>query len=494
MRRARWQRGSDALIAAANQLRLSRAAAKPGHIRAQSSRRYWAISVNRKPVSSLVSLAAVLGLLAAPVPALAQVQANAPEADNPLGLPESVTLLGESNPNVRTATAVVNGDVITGTDVDQRVALVTAANDQELSAEDTQRLKMQVLRNLIDETLQIQEAAAQEIEVTDAEVEQRYAAVSQQNFGQRDGAMNAYLQEIGSSPNSLKRQIRGELAWQRLLRRNVAPFVSVSGEEVNEQLERLEASRGTEEYRVGEIYLSATPESQATVEQNARSIVEQLRQGGSFVAYARQYSEATTAAVGGDLGWVRPGQLPAALAEVVVQMQPGQLVGPVPIPGGLSILYLIDQRQVLTADPRDAVLSLKQISIGFEPGTTQAQATSRVESFARGVSQIRGCGDAENAAAALGASIVTNDQIRVRSLPDALQNAILQLQIGQVTPPFGSVEDGIRVLMLCGRDDPQQSAGPDFETLMNQIEDERIGKRAQRYLRDLRNDAYIEYN
>lgn len=494
MRRARWQRGSDALIAAANQLRLSRAAAKPGHIRAQSSRRYWAISVNRKPVSSLVSLAAVLGLLAAPMPALAQVQANAPEADNPLGLPESVTLLGESNPNVRTATAVVNGDVITGTDVDQRVALVTAANDQELSAEDTQRLKMQVLRNLIDETLQIQEAAAQEIEVTDAEVEQRYAAVSQQNFGQRNGAMNAYLQEIGSSPNSLKRQIRGELAWQRLLRRNVAPFVSVSGEEVNEQLERLEASRGTEEYRVGEIYLSATPESQATVEQNARSIVEQLRQGGSFVAYARQYSEATTAAVGGDLGWVRPGQLPAALAEVVVQMQPGQLVGPVPIPGGLSILYLIDQRQVLTADPRDAVLSLKQISIGFEPGTTQAQATSRVESFARGVSQIRGCGDAENAAAALGASIVTNDQIRVRSLPDALQNAILQLQIGQVTPPFGSVEDGIRVLMLCGRDDPQQSAGPDFETLMNQIEDERIGKRAQRYLRDLRNDAYIEYN
>ena len=245
---------------------------------------------------------------------------------------------------------------------------------------------------------------------------------------------------------------------------------------------------------MGEIYLSATPESRATVEQNARSIVEQLQQGGSFVAYARQYSEATTAAVGGDLGWVRPGQLPPALAEVVAQMQPGQLVGPVPIPGGLSILYLIDKRQVLTADPRDAVLSLKQISISFEPGTTQAQATSRVENFARGVSQIRGCGDAENAAAALGASIVTNDQIRVRSLPSALQDAILQLQIGQVTPPFGSVEDGIRVLMLCGRDDREQSAGPDFETLMNQIEDERIGKRAQRYLRDLRNDAFIEYN
>jgi peptidyl-prolyl cis-trans isomerase SurA len=110
------------------------------------------------------------------------------------------------------------------------------------------------------------------------------------------------------------------------------------------------------------------------------------------------------------------------------------------------------------------------------------------------VNSIRGCGDAERAAAELGADIVSNDQIRVRSLPEALQGVLLQMQVGQVTPPFGSVEDGVRVLMLCGRDDPQSESGPDFETLMAQLEDERVNKRAQRYLRDLRNDAYIEYN
>jgi peptidyl-prolyl cis-trans isomerase SurA len=48
-------------------------------------------------------------------------------------------------------------------------------------------------------------------------------------------------------------------------------------------------------------------------------------------------------------------------------MQAGQLAGPVEVPGGFSILYLIDKRKVLTADPRDAVLSLKQISIAFSP-------------------------------------------------------------------------------------------------------------------------------
>ena len=48
--------------------------------------------------------------------------------------------------------------------------------------------------------------------------------------------------------------------------------------------------------------------------------------------------------------------------------------------------------------------------------------------------------------------------------------------------------------MLCGRDDPAPTAGPDRETLASSLEDDRINKRAQRYLRDLRRDAVIDYN
>jgi peptidyl-prolyl cis-trans isomerase SurA len=140
------------------------------------------------------------------------------------------------------------------------------------------------------------------------------------------------------------------------------------------------------------------------------------------------------------------------------------------------------------------VLSLKQISYSFPAGMTQAEATPLLKTFAEGVQKIKGCGDADAAAKALGAQVVTNDQIQVRQLPEQLQSIILGLQIGQSTPPFGTVEDGVRVLMLCGRDDPQAADTPSFDELMNKIQDERINKRAQRYLRDLRNDAYIEYN
>ena len=435
-------------------------------------------------------VAAALAFAASPAGLLAQASVTA----NTLDLPQQVTMLTNPDPNVRKATAVVNGHVITGTDLDQRVALLVDASRGEMSPEEMQRVRAQVLRNLIDETLQIQAAEAEDIKIEQAEIDQTYARLAAQN--ERPLAeMDSYLRSIGSAPASLKRQIHGELAWQRLLRQKVAFFVNVSAEEVNELMQRLEASKGTEEYRLGEIYLSATPENQAAVEANAMKIVEQLRQGGSFVAYARQFSEASTAAVGGDLGWIRLPQLKNAQLEAVArEMQPGQLVGPIAIPGGYSILYLIEKRQVLTADPRDAMLSLKQIQIQFDPNATQAQNEAKLQGFLQGLETMRGCGSANEIADSIGASVVDNDQLRARALPEQLQQLILNLNIGEMTPPFGDVKDGVRVLMLCGRDDPEVQAGPDFDTLMQQIEDERINRAAQRYLRDLRNDAYIEYN
>jgi peptidyl-prolyl cis-trans isomerase SurA len=443
--------------------------------------------------ATTLAAAGLVGLALAPAAAPAQTVA-VPTADNPFGLPEDISLFRKGDPDKRTATAVVNGYVITGTDIDQRVALVTAASDQVIPEDELLRLRVQVLRNLIDETLKIQAAEAAELAAKREEVEQTYQQLAGQNFSGDTKKMDEYLASIGSSAASLKRQIEGEVAWENLLRRNIMPFVNVSADEVNDVLSRLEASRGTDEYRLGEIYLSATTENRAAVLQNAQSIVQQLQQGGSFVGYARQYSEATTAVVGGDLGWVRLGQLPTQLAAAARAMQPGQLVGPIEIPGGFSILYLINKRQVLSADPNEAVLALKQISINFPAGVTQAQAEARVNEFGTFIESLRGCADVEAGAAKIGAEVVSNDQIKAANLPEQLRAVLLNLQIGQTTPAFGSVEEGVRVFMLCGRDDPKDAGAPTFAAIMDQIEQERVNKRAQRYLRDLRNDAYIEYN
>ncbi len=442
---------------------------------------------------TVLTVAGIVGLALAPMTAGAQTVA-VPTADNPFGLPSDINLFAKADPDKRTATAIVNGFVITGTDIDQRVALVTAASDAPIPEDEMLRLRVQVLRNLIDETLKIQKAEADEIGPKREEIEQTYQQLAAQNFGGDPKKMDAYLTSIGSSAASLKRQIEGEVAWENIQRRNIIPFVNVSAEEVNEFLKRMNEAKGADEYRVGEIYLSATTENRATVLANAQAIMQQLQQGGSFVGYARQYSEASSAVVGGDLGWLRLGQLPPQLAAAVRTMQAGQLQGPIEIPGGFSIIYLINKRQVLMADPNEAVLSLKQISISFPQGVTQAEAEAKVNQFGAFIDGLKGCGDVETGAKAIGAEVVSNDQIKAANLPEQLRNIILGLQIGQTTPPFGGIQEGVRVLMLCGRDDPKDAGAPTFAAVMDQIEQERVQKRAQRLLRDLRNDAYIEYN
>ncbi len=410
-----------------------------------------------------------------------------------LQLPKDIQFFGKNDPNLRKATAIVNGRIITGTDVDQRLALIITANGGKVSAEERERLRVQVLRNLIDETLQIQEAAANDIKVDPAEIQQSYERVAA-NFRQSPTAFEAYLRTQGSAPASIKRQIEGEMAWSRLLRRNVQPFVNVGEEEVKSVVDRLNAAKGSDEFRIGEIYLSATPENAQQIAANAGNIIEQIKGGGSFAAYARQFSEASTAAVGGDLGWVRPAQLPDELAAAAASMQVGQIAGPVPVPGGMSILYVMDKRKVLTSDPRDALLSLKQLSLAFPAGTTQTQASEKAATFAAATKAIRGCGEANEVGQRLGADVVDNDNVKVRDLPPQLQDMLLGIQVGQSTPPFGSITDGVRVLLLCGRDEATGGAAPNFEQIQAQMEEERVNKRARIYLRDLRRDAVIDYN
>jgi peptidyl-prolyl cis-trans isomerase SurA len=394
-------------------------------------------------------------------------------------------------PSVVKATAIVNGDVVTQTDVDQRLALLEIANGGKIPAEELDRLRQQVLRNLIDETLQIQAAKTEKITIKTSDIDRTVTRVAG-NVKQSPDQLAGFLTANGSSITSLRRQIEGEIAWQRLQRAKIESSVSVGDDEVKAVIQKIEASKGTEEYRVGEIFLSATPDTQTQTVANANKILEQLRAGASFAGYARQYSEASTAAVGGDLGWVRPEQLPQALGAALRQMGPGMVSDPIAIPGGVSILAVQDTRKILTADPRDAILSLKQISISFPKGTTREQAEPMVARFAEAAKTVGGCGGADKIATDFHGEIVQQDQVKMRDLPTALQQLMLPMQVGQATQPFGSLDEGVRVLVICGRDEIDPTA-PTYDEVFNQINEERLNLRARRYLRDLRRDAVIEF-
>jgi len=393
-------------------------------------------------------------------------------------------------PSVVKATAIVNGEVITQSDIDQRLAMLAIASDGNLPADQLDALRQQVLRNLIDETLQIQAAKADKIEVSERDIDRTIERIAAQN-NQSPEQLAQYLKTHGSSIKSIRRQIHGEIAWARLQQKRIESTISVGDDEVNAILDRLNATKGSEEFRVGEIYLPAPGGDTSRAMATAQQIIQQLQNGGSFQGYARQYSEASTAAVGGDLGWVRPAQLPQPIAAAIRSMSPGQVTA-VAVPGGISILTLQDARKVLAPDPRNAVLSLKQVSITFPQGTTRPQAEPVVARFAQAAQNVGGCGGAERIAADFNAEVVSSDEVKIRDLPPALQEIMLPMQVGQATRPFGSIEEGVRVLVLCGRDEVDPGA-PTFDQVYAQLNEERVNLRARRYLRDLRRDAVIEF-
>jgi peptidyl-prolyl cis-trans isomerase SurA len=438
--------------------------------------------------------AAALFALVAASSAFAQQATKPPPAAGPdtahaLKLPENPQVFGTAMPSVIKATAIVNGDVITQTDVDQRLQLLAIANGNQIPPDQADELRQQILRNLIDETLEIQSAKGEKIEIKPADIDRTVERVAG-NVKQTPDQLAKYLEASGSSIRSLRRQIEGEIAWQRLQRAKIE--VSVGDDEVKAVIDKLNASKGTEEYRVGEIFLSATPDTQAQTIANAGKILEQLKGGASFAGYARQYSEASTAAVGGDLGWVRPEQLPSPLADALRQMGPGSVSNPIPVPGGVSILAVQDTRKILTRDPRDAVLSLKQVSIAFPKGTARQVAEPIVARFAEAARTVGGCGGADKIATEFHGEVVQQDGVKMRDLPAALQQMMLPMQVGQATQPFGSLEEGVRTLVICGRDEVDPTA-PSYDEVYSQLNEERVNSRSRRYLRDLRRDAVIEF-
>ena len=69
---------------------------------------------------------------------------------------------------------------------------------------------------------------------------------------------------------------------------------------------------------------------------------------------------------------------------------------------------------------------------------------------------------------------------------------MLPMQVGQATQPFGSIDEGVRILVICGRDEVNASA-PSRDEVFAQLNEERVNMRSRRYLRDLRRDAVIEF-
>ena len=246
-------------------------------------------------------------------------------------------------PEMRIA-AVVNNEVVSVFDLVSRMQMVMLSSNIPDTPELRERMGRQVLRSLIDERLQLQEAKRQNVTVSDSDVEQALQKIARQN-NMSNEQLTELLKARGIGRSALVDQVKATLLWAKLVRRQATQLVNVSDEEIDEALKRAQENAKEPQTRIAEIFLTVdNPAQDEEVRRFADRLAQEMRHGARFSAVARQFSQAASAPVGGDMGWLRSDQLPAELGKAVAQLGPGDLSAPIPYGGGYYLLLVLDRR------------------------------------------------------------------------------------------------------------------------------------------------------
>jgi len=387
---------------------------------------------------------------------------------------------------------LVNDEPISSFDIDQRLRLVIAVSGGVKSEQEFLKVREQVIRSMIDERLQLQEALTVDLVIGEAQLEDFFNRRAQ-GVGQAPEQFEQALASIGSSKKSMQKQMEAELAWSQLVDGRLGPFVSVSDEEVEARIQRIFDNRGKFEYRLAEITLDINSSGQeASVKSNADQLAERIRGGASFTEIAQQLSSSPTAAVGGDLGWTTMDDLNGHYADAANSIDVGKISDPVRTAGGFTILAVRDRRRILVADPLDAQVQLHQVFLGKDK-TSDTAAATQFRDVVEGLhNEPLQCETLPNITSRAGAEAKTNiGALRLRDLQGTIRDEVSRLDKNGVSPLL-EMEDGWRVLVVCDKQEPQVQE-PDFDLIFNQIEQQRLSMMGRRYLRDLRRDAIIDY-
>lgn len=394
--------------------------------------------------------------------------------------------------DVQGIAAVVNDDVISKYDLEQRINLFIRAGNGRPSPEIMAQLSQEALKSLIDERLQLQEAKRQKITVTDKDVDGGLERLAQHN-GMSVDQMKDFFAASGIDIETLRSKVRAQIAWNRLITHRFMARVSISSEEVNSALKQMKANANRPERHVAEIVLHVdTPEQEDQVRRTAEDLASQLRSGAPFPAVAHQYSQSATAAVGGDIGWVAAGQLSPPIEKALDQMSPGQVSEPIRTSNSYTIVALLEQRsgEGDANDSDDTRYTLRQLVIPVaadDPGARDA-ALARANALKQQLKQCSDMGNAPEASNPLSGELGTVD---AKDLPPDFQQALAGLNTDQVANPLVS-SDGVHVLMVCDKQTAKPKE-PTRDLVEQQLTEQQLDMMARRYLRDLRRDALIEY-
>ncbi|MFT8344795.1 peptidylprolyl isomerase [Gluconobacter oxydans] len=389
--------------------------------------------------------------------------------------------------------AVINGQVLTQRDVDNRAKLFVLSTGLPISPEIMNRMRGQIIHQLIDERLKTQEILKLHINVEPDQIAGAISNIEQRN-GMPKNALRDRLASDGVSLTTLIDQIRVQIGWMQVLREKLGEEGRITATQISQREQALQAEQGRPQYFMSEIFVPvADPRHDENELAFTKTIISQLREGAPFPIVAAQFSQAQSALDGGSMGWVQEDNLDPQVVNIVRQMPIGAISNPIQVAGGFVIATVQSKRVV--GKQMGTLLDLRQAFFPFDaplnPQNPTEQQRAALQKATTAVQTVHSCDAMEALNKSLGEKRPSNpgSQILERLMPQ--MKAVLEaLSPNKVSRPLVSM-DGIALLMVCNRQQKnlaQQSPSEIADQLMN----ERVEQASRQLQRDLQRRAIIE--
>lgn len=379
--------------------------------------------------------------------------------------------------------AIVDDKVITTYDVSQRLRLMVVSSGGRVPAGAIPQLQQRALRELIEEKLKLADGVKWKVDAEPDEVDAEISEIA----GTSGLSLTQFAQALASQGvdiDSLREQVKAQIIWQRIISGRFRSRVKISEREVDDQLERLRADMTNEQFLVSEICIPVQDPQQAKeYYQGGLQLIEQMRRGVPFAAVAQQFSACSSAAAGGDLGWVHSGELPKELDDAVRALPPGAVTNPIPSEGAFVILAVRDKREA--ARPGDMTYTIAYAGAPLDRGRNDAllalEKLKTADACATGRALRQDIGQ--------GVGVTLLENVKLQDIDLRFRSAIEGLNRGDMS---GAVEaDGaLHVALVCEID--EGFGLPSRLALEDKILSRQLGRISAQYLRDLERTSHVD--
>ena len=350
--------------------------------------------------------------------------------------------------------AVINENVITQKDLDNRLKLAIVSAGLADSAQNRKDLKDQILNVMIDELLQLQAIKKESIKISDGDIEEAISSM-EESSGSPQGSISKLLKANHIPESVIKQQAEAQLGWVDYLRGKYLPMVQISDSMTEHELAKLQGDEQKTQYHIAEIVL---PINEQISEEKARKDISKLRsdiqRGAHFSAVAQQFSQASTAAKGGDMGWLTEDDISPEIKAAVEQLETGQLSLPIKSSNGYTLIYLMGRQR--PGEPIDTTISLLQVQMPYPFLATEYEVRETSEKLTKLARSCNTCAEFQKKLTAIeGSKYENSGSMSIDQLNSEIRPLVAHLKQGQLSEVLPT-QDGAIAFMVCSKREIKQ--------------------------------------